>query len=368
MYAGRHRHDRLPGEAGSAHAGLCHDGAAEGDELYCRAVFTIGIVPVDLKGNRAGSGQVGTHPYAVALQVERVILVFRRERAARPQGIQQVGFGQARHPHASTIIRVSAPVDGVRVGVVGGAQLPAIVQRTDVFIFGEDIGSTAAVAHFFQAHGGRDLRVILPIVKIDPARVVELGQRTGAIQRLRPGDGQPVIETVHRHADLEVGRVIAVRRAGVGAAGMAHRVIHVDVAFRALSIFGAAQCNECTRNRRGFNVRQRGGPFAVINGIRVIGDGHEVEAGGPAGRQRLDRRQRAIGIRSMIVQVAVIDLQRRFGLRRKRPAQLARDRIPGPVGHAATDGDRVASGGRQHRRRQGNLIGDGVISQAAPGD
>ena len=83
-------------------------------------------------------------------------------------------------------------------------------------------------------------------------------------------------------------RVRIAGTAGVGADGMAHRVVDVDMTFGALGVFKTTQGDKvgiggCFHGRQGIC------PFGVIDRVGVVADGHEVETGCFTGSQRLGR-------------------------------------------------------------------------------
>ena len=107
-----------------------------------------------------------------------VAKVRRTRRASSRRSLGQLG-----HQHAGAVIGVRAPIGGVGVGVVGGAHLPAVIQRADELVFGEDVRGAVAVAHFFQPGDAGDFGMVDPVVEVDPTGVVELHDRAGSIKR-----------------------------------------------------------------------------------------------------------------------------------------------------------------------------------------
>ena len=162
--------------------------------------------------------------------------------------------------------------------------------------------------HFFQPGNRGDFWVVEPIVEVDPAGVVELHDGAGR----HPGpigarDGHPRIETLHGRTGFQVGGVVTEGATGdIGAGGMAHGVVHVDVPLCALGVLKTAQGHKVGVGGS-LDCGQGICPFGIIDGIGVVGDCHEVKASSFAGCQGLGWGADAVGIAGMVVQITEID-------------------------------------------------------------
>ncbi len=342
VHAGRdvEREAPVEGSAGRLRRGDHH--AAVAVELQLRGELVIRIFAPDFEGEVAGVGELRAHPIAVGLEEELGVGVLGGVRAAGAQRVEQVALGKRRHHHAGAMRRDRAPAGRVIVGVVGRADLPAVIERADPLVPGEEVRAAPTVADFLELRDAFDFGMILPIVEVDPARMVELHHRAVAVQRLRAGDRQPVIEAVHGLPPFQVGRVIGVGEVDVAADGMADRVVDVEVSLRALRVLKAAQGHKNAVFGEGLDLRQGVGPFGIVNRVGVVADRQEIQPGGLRARERLEGRQRAIRVAGVIVDVALVGEHRRLRPGGEAPhAVRCDDRQASPIGDGGCDGEGV---------------------------